>query len=164
VSDVPDLVPSSDIPDPEPMTAVEMWAGLSRAVEALWMEKEEDSNADVAPPARADDPSMPCGAPVAPAATLPVSSTFAAAAAARPRRSDHPRAPVARLRSTSDLGGDVSDAALLATMADGPVGLHGSGVDHGPRHSLVLASPELLLAAHAGDDTISSVHRVGETP
>jgi len=164
VSDVPVLVPSNAIPDPKPMSTVEMWAGLSRALEALRMEKEEDSSADVAPPARADDPSMPGGAPVAPAATLPVSSTFAAAAAAGPRRSVDPRAPVARLHSTADLGGDVSDAALLATMADGPVGLHGSGVDRGPRHSSVLASPELFLAAHAGDDTISSVLWVGETP
>jgi len=164
VSDVPDLVPVDDIADPEPMTAVEMWAGLSRALEALRMEKDEDSDADLVPPAPADDPSMPGGAPVAPAATLPVSSTFAEAAAAGPRRSGRPRAPVARLGSTADLGEDVSDAALLATMADGPVGLHGSGVDRGPRHSSVLASPALLLAAHTGDDTISSVLRVGETP
>jgi len=146
------------------MTAVEMWAGLSRALETLRMEKDDDTDAEVAPPAPADEPSMPDGAPVAPAATLHVSSTFYAGAASEPRRYGRPRAPVERLRPTDAPGEDVREAALLATLADRPVRLHGSGVNRGTLHSSVVASPELLLAARAGDGTIFSVLQVRETP
>lgn len=74
------------------------------------------------------------------------------------------RAAVARLVDPADGGDGVADAALLETMADGPVGLLGPGVTGSARASSAVASPALLLAAQAGADTISWALRVGETP
>jgi len=162
-SDVPDLVLADDIPDPEPMSAETMWAGLSLALEAL--QREADGGDDLDVPPSAADSATAAWARVAPAAApslWPPPDVDAAAAGLR--RSVRHRAPVARLGDPSDGSDGMADAALLATMADGPVGLLRSGVARGARASSVVASPALLLAAHAGADTISSALRVGETP